>query len=224
MSEVEGVTVFVLAGGRSLRMGSDKSLLSFAGQTLLQRALQTGAAVAERTVIVGSNQLYAAFGEVVEDVYRNCGPLGGIHAALSATRTDLNLVLPVDVPLMSSSFLAWLLRRASAAKELIVVSEALGGLQPLCAVYRREVRGPAEAALQQGDYKISHLFSAVPTWQIPLREIVDAGFSPDMFRNINTQEEYAELLRQQTLGPESAEGEDNANGRAQALYRIPERA
>ncbi|MGA2904976.1 MAG: NTP transferase domain-containing protein, partial [Candidatus Korobacteraceae bacterium] len=90
-------------------MGSDKALLCFDGLTLLERALQIAAAVAERTVIVGPRERYAAFGEVIEDVYAGCGPLAGIHAALAATNTDLNLMLSVDMPLMTTSFLAWLL-------------------------------------------------------------------------------------------------------------------
>jgi len=197
---VEDLTAFILAGGRSSRMGSDKALLSFGGLTLLARALQIAAAVAERTVIVGPKARYAAFGEIIEDVYAGCGPLAGIHAALAATNTDLNLMLSVDMPLMTTSFLVWLLQKAKAAEELIVVPDALGGLQPLCAVYRREVCGIAEQALQKGDYKIGHLFSRVPTLSIPEQEIVAAGFSPDVFQNINTSGEYEQLASRQSTG------------------------
>ncbi|MGA2369283.1 MAG: molybdenum cofactor guanylyltransferase [Candidatus Korobacteraceae bacterium] len=184
------MTAFILAGGRSSRMGSDKALLSFGGQTLLERALQTAGAVAERAVIVGPRERYAAFGEVIEDVYVGCGPLAGIHAALCASNTDLNLMLSVDMPLMTPGFLSWLLQEAKANEELIMVPDALGGLQPLCAVYRREVRAVAEQALQDGDYKIGTLFSRVPTRQIMEQEIVSSGFSTDIFRNLNTRQEY----------------------------------
>jgi phospholipid/cholesterol/gamma-HCH transport system ATP-binding protein len=183
-------------------MGSDKALLSFRGQTLLERTLQTAATVAERTVIVAPKQRYAIFGEVVEDVYPNCGPLGGIHAALSETSTDLNLILSVDMPVMTAAFLAWLLQQAKKSEQWIAVPDALGGLQPLCAVYRRNVRGPVEQALKSGDYKISHLFAAVPTRQIPLQEIVAAGFSAEIFRNVNSPEEYGELVKQKAPGSE----------------------
>ncbi len=81
-------------------MGSDKALLSYGGQNLLQHALQITAAIGKKTFIVGPRDRYAAFGEVVEDVHPGCGPLGGIHAALRATETDLNLILSVDMPLM----------------------------------------------------------------------------------------------------------------------------
>jgi molybdopterin-guanine dinucleotide biosynthesis protein A len=174
-------------------MGADKALLSFDGQTLLERALHTAAAVAERAVIVGPGERYAAFGEVIEDVYVGCGPLAGIHAALGASNTDANLMLSVDMPLMTPSFLAWLLHRAQAAKELIVVPDALGGLQPLCAVYRREVCAIVEQALRKGDYKIGKLFPLVPTRYVSEQEITAGGFSTTIFRNVNTRDEFEEL-------------------------------
>jgi phospholipid/cholesterol/gamma-HCH transport system ATP-binding protein len=180
-------------------MGSDKALLSFGDQNLLQRALHTAGTVAGKTFIVGPRERYAAFGEVVEDIYPGCGPLSGIHAALLASNTDLNLILSVDMPLMSVKFLTWLVEQAKTAEELVVVPNAEGGLQPLCAVYRREVSAAAEQALQSGDYKIGNLFSRVPTRQISEHEIVTAGFSTSVFKNVNTAEEYQELLRQESI-------------------------
>ena len=174
-------------------MGSDKALLSFGGQTLLERVLQTAAAVAERIAIVGPRERYARFGEVIEDAYADCGPLAGIHAALGATTTDLNLMLSVDMPLMTASFLGWLLQTAKAAGEPIVVPDALGGLQPLCAVYRRQVRGMAEQALQKGDYKIGKLFALMPTRYLSEQEIVANGFSTTIFSNVNTRDEFEAL-------------------------------
>src|SRR5208283_1245831 len=92
------VTAFVLAGGRSSRMGADKALLSFGDTSLLQCALHAAAAVTENVYIVGARERYASFGEVIADIYSGCGPLGGIHAALTATGTDLILILSVDMP------------------------------------------------------------------------------------------------------------------------------
>lgn len=189
-------TAFVLAGGRSSRMGSDKALLALGEQTLLQRALQVASGVAECVRIAGPKDRYAAFGEVVEDIYRDCGPMGGIHAALKSTTTNLNLMLSVDLPRMTPGFLRWLLEQARDAAEFIVVPQAAGGPQPLCAVYRREAFGPVEKALQNGEYKIARLFSHVPTRIVPEQEIVANGFSTAIFQNINTPEEYDRLSRE----------------------------
>ena len=178
-------------------MGSDKALLSFGGQNLLQRALEVAGTAAGKSFIVGPRERYASFGEVVEDVYRDSGPLGGIHAGLRSSRTDLNLILSVDLPLMSAQFLAWLVEQARATDALIVVPDAMGGPQPLCAVYRRAVVASAEQALQRGEYKIGNLFTQVPTQKISEQEIVAAGFSAALFQNVNTAEEFQEAVRQE---------------------------
>jgi molybdopterin-guanine dinucleotide biosynthesis protein A len=192
---VGSVTTFVLAGGRSSRMGVDKAFLSFGNQTLLTRTLETAAAVGGKVVIVGPRERYALYDNVVEDIYAGCGPLSGIHTALYVAETDLNLILSIDMPLMTTDFLGWLLEQAKNARELIVVPDALGGQQPLCAVYRRSLVAIAEQALKSGDYKIGHLFPLVPTRYISEAEISDAGFSPEIFRNVNTAEEYEALMR-----------------------------
>ena len=174
-------------------MGSDKALLSFHHQTLLARTQQVAQTVAGKTYIVGPRERYAAYGEVIEDIYPDCGPLGGIHAALNATSTELNLVLSVDMPLMTSEFLSWLLQQASDSAALIVVPDALGGLQPLCAVYRRGVAGAAEQALKAGDNKVGHLMKPETTRYLSETEIHAAGFSSGLFKNVNTVEEYDAL-------------------------------
>jgi molybdenum cofactor guanylyltransferase len=194
---VDDVTAFILAGGRSSRMGSDKALLVVGSQTLLERAVHTAAAVANTVFIAGPRDRYAQYGDVVEDVFPDCGPLGGIHAALCITKTELNLMLAVDTPSVGPDFLAWLLQRARAGSELVVVPEALGGLQPLAAVYHRSVLDVAEQALRRGDYKIGHLFSLAPTRYISETEIRAAGFSPMLFRNVNTLEEYEDLVQKE---------------------------
>jgi phospholipid/cholesterol/gamma-HCH transport system ATP-binding protein len=190
------VTAFVLAGGRSSRMGSNKALLRLGAQTLLQRILRTASEALGNARIVGSKNIYAQFGDVVEDIYPGCGPLGGIHAALSSTNTDLNLILSVDMPQMTPRFLKWLTEQAATARELIVVPYAAGGLQPLCATYRRDILPAIEQALKNGDFKIGRLFSLLPTRIITEQEIVAAGFSAIIFENVNTPEEYDRLLQQ----------------------------
>ena len=188
----ENRTAFVLAGGRSSRMGEDKALLTFGDQRLVERMLGVAGSVAPNVFIVGSKERYSSFGATVEDIYIGCGPLAGIHAALSATCTEMNLMLSVDMPLMTGAFLSWLVQQAEVTRELVIVPDAAGGQQPLCAIYRRQTLSAVADALRRGEYKIGRLFSRVPTRIIGEQEIVAAGFSPEIFRNINTPEEYAQ--------------------------------
>ncbi len=186
-------TAFVLAGGRSSRMGSDKALLPWHGETLLKHALAVAERACDRTFICGARALYASFGEVIEDLEPGHGPLSGIQAALHATQSDLNLVLSVDLPLMRSELLAWLLKEARSGEQMITVPEALGCLQPLCAVYNRKIAGFVDTAIAEGDFKVTRLFRRTATRIVSDNEIRAAGFDAAWFANVNTPEDYLSL-------------------------------
>jgi len=184
------LTAFVLAGGKSMRMGVDKAFVDYEGRTLLSRALDLARSVTPDVRIVGSHEKFAPFAPVVEDIFRNCGPLGGIHAALRASSTELNLVLAVDTPFVSWAFVQYLISRARCVPEAAAVVPRDGdGWQPLCGVYRREFAETAESALRLGRNRIGGLFDAVRTRVIEPEELQSAGFSRAIFRNLNTPAE-----------------------------------
>jgi molybdopterin-guanine dinucleotide biosynthesis protein A len=185
------LAAFILAGGKSTRMGADKAFVVLEGRTLLARALDATRAVTADARIVGDAAKFAAFAPVVEDVFRECGPLGGIHAALRASPAELNLMLAVDVPFVSAGLLEFLIARARVSAAVVTVAR-VGGWQPLCAVYRREFAEAAEIALRQGRYKIDALFEVVPTLAISEEDVLAAGFSAREFRNLNTREDVEE--------------------------------
>jgi phospholipid/cholesterol/gamma-HCH transport system ATP-binding protein len=184
------VTAFILAGGKSTRMGTDKAFVSLNGQSMLARMLDSAHSVTRDVRIVGEARKFAQFAPTVEDVFQDCGPLGGIHASLRASSTELNLILAVDLPFVSPPLLQYLITRAQSSPGAIAtVPHAGGGWQPLCAVYRRELADAAESAIRRGRYKIDELFDVVRTQPIEEAELAGAGFLPAMFRNLNTKEE-----------------------------------
>ncbi len=186
------ITAFILAGGRSTRMGMEKAFVLLEGRTLLARMLDLARSVTAEVRIVGDPAKFHPFAPAVEDVFPGCGPLGGIHAALHSSQTDLNLILAVDVPFVSFAFLQFLISRSSESAAVVTVARTSGGLQPLCAIYRRAFADVAEQALGEGRYKIDALFEAGQTHVISEEELRVAGFSPKMFRNLNTPEDLAD--------------------------------
>lgn len=192
------MTAFVLAGGKSTRMGTDKAFLELEGNTLLDRALLTLRRLSPEVMIVGERTKFAQFGPVIEDVFHNRGPLGGIHAALTFSATDLNLVIAVDLPFLQSRFLNYLLDRARSTDALVVVPRALGRMQPLCAVYRKDFRFPAERSISRGENKIDTLFHDVKTLILEEGEIVQRGFSAAIFQNLNTPQEFEQAKKRPT--------------------------
>ncbi len=194
MNASADVTAFILAGGKSTRMGRDKAFLDYHGQTLLARALALARPVAADVRIVGSRDKFAAFAVVVEDIFPGCGPLGGIHAALKSASTELSLILAVDTPFLTPAFLRYLINQARGAPEAAVtVPRVAGGWQPLCAVYRGEFAVAAEKALRAGRYRIDSLFDLARTRVIDSMELEQAGFSESLFRNLNTTEDLEAL-------------------------------
>jgi molybdopterin-guanine dinucleotide biosynthesis protein A len=180
------VTGFVLAGGQSTRMGTDKALLKLVGETLLARALKLVGEVAAEVRIVGGAEKFGDYGSVVEDIYRDRGPLGGIHAALKSSATELNLMLAVDLPFVEARFLRCLIGRASGSQAAVTLPRVGGRWQPLCAVYRREFADRAEGFLISGRNKVDAAFVGIEVETIEESELIRAGFTPDMFDNLNT--------------------------------------
>jgi molybdopterin-guanine dinucleotide biosynthesis protein A len=191
---------FVLAGGKSSRMGAgtnkdkDKAFLEFGGQTLLDRALAVMGTVCNRVAIVGDPAKFTKYGSstdvsVVADIFPGCGPLAGIHAALLHSSAELNLMLAVDMPFVSGEFLAFLFAAAEESDAIVTVPRSGQGLQPLCAVYRRNFSSVAEQALRAGKYKIDAAFSNVSVRVIEEGELAAAGFSERSFFNVNTPQD-----------------------------------
>ncbi len=181
------LTAFVLAGGKSSRMGSDKAFLEFEGRTLLARAVELAESVSPHVYIIGSRGKFGEFGPVIEDIFRSCEPLAGIHAALRTSQSDLNLMLAVDMPFVPSRFLQYLLGESRKMRDaMVVVPRAERRRQTLCAIYRRDFADAAETALRGRRNRIDILFDAVPVRVIEEDELQRAGFSPAIFRNLNT--------------------------------------
>ena len=181
---------FVLAGGQSSRMAQDKAFMQFQGLTLLERALATVREVIPEARVVGSKEKFETFAPTVEDQFRGSGPLAGIHSALSASAHEHNLIVAVDMPFLDAGFLRYLLQEATLSQAIVTAPREERGWQPLCAVYTRAFRPLAESALQAGRNRIDPLFSEIAVRAIDEREMHQHGFSPEIFRNLNTREEF----------------------------------
>ncbi len=138
-SEAAGDVIgFVLAGGQSSRMSRDKALLEFAGRPLVAHALSIFEAAGVPAMIAGaaSSALRSlpAYAPIVEDASPGLGPLSGICAALSIISSRYAVFLPVDLPLLPASLLAYLLRSACITRSAVTVCSVSGFAQTFPAV------------------------------------------------------------------------------------------
>ncbi len=181
---------FVLAGGRSSRMGRDKALLPFRGGVLIESVAAIVRQAAGDAILVGNPNLYAGLGfTVIPDLYPGEGPLGGILTALAHSAASWNLVAACDMPDLTEDFLGGLLDRAErSGADALLPAGPSGRLEPLCAVYHSRCRPLLERAFAAGTRKIAEALESVKVARL---EVAEGA----RFHNINTPEDWADHAR-----------------------------
>ena len=149
-----GFAGFVLAGGRSSRMGADKALVELAGRPLIAYALDVLHAAGLKAAIAGARSDLSAFAPVIEDAEPDRGPLGGVCAALHAMQqesaTEYAVFISVDMPLIPPSLIAYLKLRAAIAGNAVTVASVNGFAQTFPAVVRQDALPVLGAELETG--------------------------------------------------------------------------
>jgi molybdopterin-guanine dinucleotide biosynthesis protein A len=194
----------VLTGGASRRMERDKATLEIADQPLAQRAVTVLQEVFADVVVVSSGlSAHTTFGvPVIEDRYPNCGPLGGLHAALqeasaAAPRRDVFL-LACDMPFVSPAlvrFLATLGSSIHSETAWACVPRMNEGLEPLCAVYSAGCLEPAAAALDERSFKMHEFLDRLETRRVEITPELPF-FDCNLFSNINRPGDLLEICEQ----------------------------
>jgi molybdopterin-guanine dinucleotide biosynthesis protein A len=139
-------------------MGQDKASVVLAGRRLLDHMLGKLRALGLRARVAGLREpVVENAAEVFTDAHPDCGPLSGMETALARSEAALVMVLGVDLPLLPTDFLAWMLERALTTGAVVTIPRLLGKPQPLCAVYRRELLPGMTAALEAGDYRVMNM-------------------------------------------------------------------
>ncbi|HEU4433890.1 MAG TPA: molybdenum cofactor guanylyltransferase [Pyrinomonadaceae bacterium] len=187
------VEAFILAGGASSRMGTDKSQLLLEDQTFVERIAATLQTVTDTIRLVGSsdNSTFAT----VADVYPRWGALGGLQAALTACEREWAIVVACDLPFVTSE----LFRSLAALRmdhDAVVPLQPDGRPQPLAALYRADpCAARATELIEAGRRRPLDLLQAVKTRWVNFAEIANLTQAERFFVNINTPEDYYEATR-----------------------------
>jgi molybdopterin-guanine dinucleotide biosynthesis protein A len=189
MFDAEG---FILAGGASSRMGTDKARLTLGGRTFLERvAAALGAITSEISVVSARPETNAPGFPLVADIYRDCGALGGLHAALLACRAPWAAVVSCDLPFVTGELFARLCELRTAEADAVVPRQPDGRPQPLCALYSpSRCLELVARLLSEGERRPRVLLQrSVTRWVAPA-ELADLGDADLFFLNVNTPEDY----------------------------------
>ena len=184
----------ILIGGKATRFdGRDKSALVVEGHTILARQLAVLSDVADDVMLAGG-AAHAGMPDSVRhvpDLVPGCGPLGGIHAALSSARHDATAMVACDMPFVSAPLLRHLLSLAGGADGPdVVVPKSERGYHPLCAVYSRACIEPAARRLAGGQFKLVELFDDLRVHVVTADALSAFGDPDRLLANVNTSIEY----------------------------------
>jgi molybdopterin-guanine dinucleotide biosynthesis protein A len=197
------VTGVILAGGGSRRMGSNKALLELGGRPMIAVVAERLRAFAQEVIIAADDaHLYLPFADrCVPDQFPGVGTLGGIHAGLSAASHELTLAVGCDMPFISAEVLDWFVEAARLKPTADVVILRRGEwVEPLHAVYRKSCQPAMEEAIQGGRRRVVSFFNRVLVRYVAPAEIAHLDPELKSFRNINTPQEWRELLKGEGSG------------------------
>ena len=182
---------YILAGGKSSRMGTDKGLLLFEGKAMIQYVIEQMQPIFDKLVIVSNNPEYEKFGlEVIPDLIKDIGPAGGIYTALNHSEAKLNFMVSCDMPFVTQEAIAFIVKNAD--ENQIVLLENLGKLEPLFGVYSKECEEKWLQLIQQNTIKLQEMVSYFKLKIIPIEN--NEIFAASFFKNINTKEDFNNAL------------------------------
>ena len=197
------ISCIVLAGGKGLRLGRDKTVETVGNTSLLERVVSYLSLFNSDIIIVAATKQYLpqvsgyAKLRIVVDTYPGKGPLGGVFTGLVASDSLYNLVVACDMPFLNQALLRYMIGLADGFD--LVVPRLGDMVEPLHAVYSRNCLTTIKDLLEQGKMRFADLLTLVKVRYVEAEEI--NLFDPKhlSFFNINTE---ADLKTAQELAKE----------------------
>lgn len=186
------VTGIILAGGKSSRLGEEKGLAHFHKKPLVSYAIETLKPICSEIIISANIHLneYSAFGfPVVQDEFKNVGPIGGLSACLKQSTSQYNFVLSCDTPFVDPHLYTYLIKNIENFQAAVPLHHN-NLIEPLCACYASNVIWDMERNIEKGNYKMHDFLDRI---NCKIIEITDrlSFYSDELFVNINTQKDLA---------------------------------
>mgnify|MGYP002622137707 FL=1 len=169
---------YILAGGKSSRMGEDKATMVFKGKPMIQWTIDSLSQLSLEIKISSSNPSHEKFGlEVVNDRHQNIGPIGAIYSCLQDAKSDSVLITCCDYPLLNTAFYQALMMAYNNEEVFIATSNFKA--HPLIGVYSQSCLPVIEKNISEGQYKVMESVK-----KCNFREFNADGFEP-LLKNIN---------------------------------------
>ena len=200
------ITGIILAGGKSTRMGENKSFLILDGLTVIERVVNLMKRNFENVIIVTNTPEEYKFLNlpVFRDIFTYRGPLAGIHSGVFHSRTQRNFVISCDIPLMDDEMINYLVRFKT--DKPVTICKADGFIQQLVGLYSKAILPAVERIFQESmEKEIRHekqskrKCNVLSLIDLVGAEIIDAEklpfYKPGTFFNMNRPEDYKKVLK-----------------------------
>jgi molybdopterin-guanine dinucleotide biosynthesis protein A len=182
----------ILAGGKSRRMGKDKSLLDFQGRTLLQRMIDEHRKLLDDVYVIGKGTEYFENATGIYDKIEDKGPVGGLFTALSEIKADWYLISPCDMPFLNHTELKELLEESASGEYDAIIAESDNGYEPLVAAYSSNIFPLMQKNMENGNYAVRALFNQINKRFLKFNAQI---FEKDTFFNINYRDDYNNAIQ-----------------------------
>jgi molybdopterin-guanine dinucleotide biosynthesis protein A len=186
-----GITVAIQAGGKSSRMGTDKSFVLLNGRLMIEHVRERVTGLGDELILITNQpEPYAYLGlPMFADVYPDCGSLGGIYTAVHAAAHAHVLVVACDMPWLNRDLLDYMLALRQTAD--VIVPRWQGYPEPLHAIYHKNCLAPIADHVQRQQLKITSFFGKVAVRFIEPEEIKRFDPNGRSFANINTPQDLS---------------------------------
>ncbi|MEI3607026.1 molybdenum cofactor guanylyltransferase [Pseudogracilibacillus sp. SE30717A] len=194
MSNSKSFVGILLAGGLSRRYGTPKAFAMLNEQNFYQIAYQILLSICDEVVIVTRPEFTSRFpkdNHVIVDVeeFSGCGPLAGIYSGMDAIDAENYVVLPCDMPLMTTTIMKHLLTFHTKKVTIINTGDYL---QPLVSVWDKEVKDVIYSFLKNGRFRITDVLKQTEVVEVDASRLTE---TPQRFLNINTPQEDKEMRK-----------------------------
>lgn len=191
------INAYVLAGGKSRRMGHDKGLMLFNGKPMIVHLLELANELVTGVYISANNSKYEALGfPLIHDEIEGIGPIGGIRTCLKRSDSQLNLVMACDIPYISKNLLQYLIHAISRGYDLIIPYFHGTESQPLCAIYHKNMLEIIDKQIADRNYKLKNLIPKSRAKKLIIDDTLDF-YHPMIFNNLNELDDMERLRNEE---------------------------
>jgi len=188
MNKEKHITAIILAGGKSSRMGTDKGFVIYKNKAFIQHIIEAITPLVDEIIIVSNNPDYDVFRlKRFDDIIENAGPLAGVYTGLHYTKTENNLVVSCDVPLINSETLSLLIDEINNESDVVQL-ESQGKTMPLIATYKKQCATTFYTLLNEGERRLRVALNHLKVKTIPLDKDHEK-----FTKNINTPIDLSEV-------------------------------